>query len=326
MARTIWLRTPPGLLLVLLLGANVRAADRPAELKLSLGGTEAMFRLIQPHAEGLEYPDFYLLETEVTNKQYQQFLLDTMRTKDDSEVLRIVQERRGVVSTTGDGATVLAFQVSTADVPYSVEDPASIWKNGQFPAGQDAFPVALVTLPDAQEFCKWLSAKHPEQGLFRLPTANEWLVAAYGGKRQYPWGDDWDKSKCHTAYGCNSATAPKRTEDVRARPLGKTPQGLFGMIGNVSEYIHDADPTGTDYFDLGARWMGGGFHDGIRFFSDDRKECLPREDYWGYSHHATLQECDLGFRVLLDPSKDLSLLKRPRLFRQRNQNWRMTED
>jgi hypothetical protein len=32
------------------------------------------------------------------------------------------------------------------------------------------------------------------------------------------------------------------------------------------------------------------------------------------SHSSVLRKCDLGFRVLLDPSKDLKFIERPRLF------------
>ena len=37
------------------------------------------------------------------------------------------------------------------------------------------------------------------------------------------------------------------------------------------------------------------------------------------SHHSTIQECDLGFRVVLDPTKDLSLLKASSPFHSKEQ-------
>jgi hypothetical protein len=116
---------------------------------------------------------------------------------------------------------------------------------------------------------------------------------------------------------------PKRTENVKARPKGCTPQGLFGMLGNAAEFIDDGDPTNANYFNLGARWMGGGFQEAAlgEIFKRDKAPLEPRRDYWGYSHHGTLRVCDLGFRVVLDPTKDLSLLKKPRLFKQRNTDW-----
>ena len=144
---------------------------------MRIGAAEAVFKLIQPKADGIDYPDFYVLETKVTNQQYEQFLNESKRSKDDSDVLEIVKQREA------------SGRFSTGDVPYSVEDPASIWRKSQFPAGQDSFPVSLVTLQDAKDFCKWLSSKNPKHGLFRLPTWNEWMIAAYGRNRKYPWGD-----------------------------------------------------------------------------------------------------------------------------------------
>lgn len=160
------------------------AAEKKTELRILAGDVEVVFRLIEPSADDIKYSDFYIQETEVTNRQFKQFLIDTKQTKDDAEVVEAVDRMRksGVRS--------------TGDVPYRIEDPESIWKNGDYPAGQDTFPVALVTLPDAQAYCKWLSEKHPQLGLYRLPTANEWMVAAYG-RRKYPWGDQWDPKNVH---------------------------------------------------------------------------------------------------------------------------------
>src|SRR5690606_17757853 len=126
---------------------------------------------------------------------------------------------------------------------------------------------------DANAFAEWLNKTHPEAGLFRLPTWNEWMVAAYGKARSYPWGNRWDPARAHTSYGIKDDLAsdladedqkprPVRTEPVKARPRGRTPEGLFSMYGNASEYIIDDDPTAGEYFNLGSRWMGGGFTDG----------------------------------------------------------------
>ena len=282
-------------------------ASKAAAISLPLGKVVIVFLPIRPKADGIDYPDFYVQETQVTNLQYKQCLTDTKRSKDDSAVLEIVKKREA------------SNTFSTGDVPYSVEDPASIWKDNKYPQGQDSFPVTLVTLEDAQDFCKWLASKHPQRGLFRLPTWNEWMIAAYGRDRKYPWGNDWHKSKVHMSFGYTYPDFPKRPEDAKARPAGKTPQGVFAMLGNAAQFINDGDPTDDNYFNLGARWMGGGFTTGV--FSGDEERVAPRQDYWGYSHHSSIQECDLGFRVILDPAKDLSLLKRPRLFNQKNKAW-----
>src|SRR5579871_3133498 len=52
-----------------------------------------VFRLVSPAKYRIDYPDFYVLETEVTNAQFKAFLDATGATKDDLDVLKIVRER-----------------------------------------------------------------------------------------------------------------------------------------------------------------------------------------------------------------------------------------
>lgn len=310
-------------------------AGPPASIEVSVGKQTAIFRRIVPRNYHIDYPDFLLLETEVTNRQYREYLLATNQRKDDTNVLEELRKREPVkteiVEQGEDGQPVvvgvsITSSSSTGDIPYQVEDQTTVWRNNHFPAGLEDHPVALVTLSDATEFCEWLSKTHPDQGLFRLPTWNEWMIAAYGDSRAFPWGDQWDPSCALTSFGLSPDETPKRTESVRARPRGRTPEGLYGMLGNVSEYLAPGDPTTEDYFNLGAHWMGGGFDDGKTFLKEKSLSATPRQDYWGYSHHAAAQEDVLGFRVLLDVNKDRSLLNRPRLFDQKNKSWQVKSD
>ena len=238
---------------------SLKAMAAETTIRVSVGADEIRFQLIQPEADGIDYPRFYVQETEVTNEQYRQYLLDSERSKDDTDVLEILEKRKAE-------AAALSTQDRRAVVwrpwwvSYSIKDPASIWRKGQFPEGQESFPVALVTLSDAEDFCRWLTQKHPGRGLFRLPTWNEWMIAAYGKSRNYPWGNDWQPSRVHTSYGYTWSMSddrrPKRTEPVKSRPQGKTPQGVFGMLGNVAEYLCAGDSTSEEYFNLGgAGWV-----------------------------------------------------------------------
>jgi len=288
------------------------------ELQLEIGNESALFVKVSPRGYGIDYPDFYLLETEVTNRMYREYLRATGKTKDDSEAIKIIRDREPQIE--ADGSRIITF--STGDVPYSVRDEKMTWRNGEYPSGLDDHPVALVTLPEAQEFCEWLSKTNPDKGLFRLPTWNEWMIAAYGSDRAYPWGEKWNHKLVHTSCGRSFDDRLLRTEPVKSRPLGKTPEGLYGMLGNVGEYIVDGDATSGDYFNLGARWMGASFSTGVVFFGEAEEKIDPREDYWGYSHHAEMREDDLGFRVLLDTTNDRSLISRPQVFEQLNNAWR----
>jgi formylglycine-generating enzyme required for sulfatase activity len=287
-------------------------------LQVKIGKEQAMFVKVSPRGYSIDYPDFYLMETEVTNRMYREYLRATGNTKDDAEVIKIVRD--GEPKIEEDGSRTITF--STGDVPYSIRDEKMTWRDGEYPSGLDDHPAALVTLPDAQEFCEWLATSNPDKGLFRLPTWNEWMIAAYGSERAYPWGEKWDPALVHTSYGHSFDDRLLRTEPVKGHPQGNTPEGLYGMLGNVAEYIVEADATSSDYFNLGARWMGGSFGTGVIVLGDTGDMIDPREDYWGYSHHAEMREADLGFRVLLDTTNDRSLISRPRVFEQQNNAWR----
>lgn len=291
-------------------------------LELKLGGDcKLTFIRISPKIYGVDYPDYFVSETEVTNANFKCYLDATMQAKDD---MKAVEKSKG--------------SFGTAGPIYKVTDETAVWRDGKFPKGLEDHPVALVTLADATQFCEWLSKENKERGLFRLPTWNEWMVAAYGSKRKYPWGDQWDPKRVHASFESEFDvkfkdgeviaidTRPKRTEPVKARPAGRSPEGLFGMLGNAEEYIVEADATGEDYFGLGSRWMGGGFTDGALSFDERPRMVPPRQDYWGYGHSSVNQCCDLGFRVVLDPSSDKKLIGRTRVFKQNNKSWMTKED
>lgn len=316
------------LLVLILIGyvSETRSADQKsadAAIVIKPGPAQFRFIHISPAAYQLDYPDFYMLETEVTNRQFFLYTRATDDRKNDFKVVKAIadQEKRNTRVTHRSDHTVEVERVfSTGDIPYSVTDAKAIWRHGSYPKGLDDYPVALVTLGDAQRFCAWLNKTFPQYGLFRLPTWNEWMVAAYGNDRAYPWGRGWDPARVHMSIGVEA----QRAEPVRARPLGRTPEGLFGMFGNVAEYICDSDPTNKDYVDLEARWMGGGFTEGPTIPEElDHKEhrLEPRLDYWGYTHSSLICRSDLGFRVVLDPARNSALVTHKRLFDQQNKEW-----
>jgi formylglycine-generating enzyme required for sulfatase activity len=82
----------------------------------------------------------------------------------------------------------------------------------------------------------------------RLPTEDEWLVAAAGtGNRRYPWGDTgavcrraaWGLAEGPCAHG---ASGP---DSVGAHPDGRTPLGVEDMAGNVAEWVVTANGRGV---------------------------------------------------------------------------------
>ncbi len=106
------------------------------------------------------------------------------------------------------------------------------WKRGTYPKGQDRLPVCNLNWHHAKAFCAWLARKSGRP--VRLPSNAEWTLAAAGIEgRRYPWGNDWDLKRCNsgTREDGFSLSAP-----VGSFPLGKTPEGVHDMAGNIWEW------------------------------------------------------------------------------------------
>ena len=165
------------LILFPVLSANAQKATKVdpnvRSFKIAENAT-LVFRRISPENQQIKYPEFFVLETEVTNKQFKAYLDEKKQTKDDTDVLEIIRERKK------------SRVFSTGGISYKIEDETAIWKDGSYPVGLDDPPVTLVTLHDASNFAKWLNKKH-ENVTIRLPTWNEWMITAYGKSRKYPW-------------------------------------------------------------------------------------------------------------------------------------------
>ncbi len=98
-----------------------------------------------------------------------------------------------------------------------------------------------VTVAEASRACA-------ERG-GRLPTENEWIVAAAGATaRRYPWGDTgavcrraaWGLARGPCASG---AVGP---DSVGAHEGGVSPLGLHDLAGNVAEWVSVARPPVAD--------------------------------------------------------------------------------
>jgi len=133
--------------------------------------------------------------------------------------------------------------VGACDKPYDNFDPALDW-GGLAPASEEhpelPWPVIGVTWDQADAYCKWVGK--------RLPTEAEWEKAARGGCEFHdnceespinPWGNE--VANCDIAVymtedeelGCREGGAMP----VDVRPEGKSPYGVYNMIGNASEWV-----------------------------------------------------------------------------------------
>jgi len=121
-----------------------------------------------------------------------------------------------------------------------------LWRNGSFPEGRESHPVALVSLEDASSYCSWKGEKMKRR--YRLPTEEEWEKAARGTDgRIFPWGNEWNPDYL------NSGSRFGSTTPVARFPQGRSPYGLYDMVGNLFEW------TATPWSDLPAGKQGKNF-------------------------------------------------------------------
>ena len=146
------------------------------------------------------------------------------------------------------------------------DKPDASWRKPYFEQ-TDAHPVVCVSWNDAKKFVEWLNGNdktRPAGWTYRLPTEAEWEYAARGPKGLiYPWGNEWDGTRCN--FADKKAGLPwgdKEADDGYARtapvgsysPKGDSPFGACDMAGNVAEWCEDwdgaydkgdqSDPTG----------------------------------------------------------------------------------
>ncbi len=125
--------------------------------------------------------------------------------------------------------------------PRNALDNTALWKqrsNGKFvlPSQQlAAAPVSGISYQAAHLYCQWLSQQTNQH--WRLPTREEWCLAAQGGdRRQYPWGDYPELNLCYSGVS-NTAGDLIPKIAVGSFPEDSTIHGVMDMAGSVSEFV-----------------------------------------------------------------------------------------
>ncbi|MGK7926655.1 MAG: formylglycine-generating enzyme family protein, partial [Spirulina sp.] len=164
----------------------------------------------EPSRQTTFLPDFCIGRNLITNEDYQTFVKETgYRPPGISET---EYQKQG-------------FLVH----PYTEVQPY-LWKNKNYPEGENQHPVVLVSHEDARAFADWKSQK--DSYTYRLPTANEWEKAARSTDgRYFPWGNQWQDEATNF---WNSDLW--HTSAIASYPLSKSPYGVEDMAGNVFEW------------------------------------------------------------------------------------------
>ncbi|MGB5928930.1 MAG: formylglycine-generating enzyme family protein [Cyclobacteriaceae bacterium] len=201
----------------------------------------------------VEVSPFYMDATEVTNLQWERFVVatgyQTIAARDiDWEEMK-KQLHPGTPKPADSVLLAGSLVFRETDTAVDLQDPGQWWQwttgaNWRHPQGPGSFivkdhPVVHIAWEDAKAYAEWAGK--------RLPTEAEWEWAAMGGQQdaKYPWGNEpvesaWRKANFwqgnfpydNLVTDGHEGTAPVKTYE----PNG---YGLYDMAGNVWEWCQD---------------------------------------------------------------------------------------
>jgi len=202
----------------------------------------------------LEFKEFKMSDTPVTNSDFKEFVNDTGYVTDAEKI---------------GSSFVFWMLVNPKDDEKSISLPTLPWwkvvkgANWKHPYGPHSsikdmkyYPVVHISRSDAIEFCKWSNT--------RLPSEAEWEYAARGGNyiNDRPWGDFLHKGNKYFAnFWQGNSNSHRMIEGYRVDSqadgyLGLAPVytyeanefGLYQTIGNVWEWCSNRLGVSINYF------------------------------------------------------------------------------
>ena len=154
------------------------------------------------------------------------------------------------------------------------ESAPRLWDDSRY--NRPNQPVVGVNWYEAMAYAAWLS--QVTGCLYRLPSEAEWEWAARRSRRRYPWGDEWDATRCNWR-----GSRLNRANPVGIYADGASEDGMHELAGNVYEwtsslyqpYHYDAS-DGRERVDAeGLRVARGGSW----YVGKDRVRCASRDGY-----------------------------------------------
>ena len=196
--------------------ARVDASAHEPGARLAIDGLAPLELVaIDAHAE---IASFWIARTELTHEQYAAF----------------------VRATGYDGS---AHPSSKPSEPF-----LDGWNGALPPPGLALHPVCNVNVHHARAWCEWASKASGRR--VRLPTDAEWELAARGPEgREYPWGNQWEPTRCNfgdyvsgDSFGGLDGFA--EAAPVGSFPSGATPEGVLDLAGNIWEWTEEGHLRG----------------------------------------------------------------------------------
>ncbi|HAH44136.1 SUMF1/EgtB/PvdO family nonheme iron enzyme [Gimesia sp.] len=180
---------------------NTKASTTQQKIKYQVLTADLPYRLAR-----ITQP-FYMSRTEISRKQFRQFVAQSQYRTD--------AERDGRGGT---------------DFTTSKRDPQITWASDLGGTLNDDHPVSNLTWYDARNFCGWLTRKQARLS-FDLPAESQWEYACRAGTTT-PWFAPGEQQL--SRYGRFGTTHTHPCGQLQANAFG-----LYDMHGNVTEWCRD---------------------------------------------------------------------------------------